>query len=171
MAQLTEDQKKTVAQWVADGASLNDVQDKLKREFDITLTYLDARLLVMELGLKLQEKKQPEVKAPEPEPAPADAALDDAPLDGGEDPLADEVLPPETPLGGGSVTLSLDTLAVPGTMVSGKVTFSDGKTAGWYVDQFGRLGLRPPEPGYQPPPADIPAFQRDLDRLLQQQGY
>jgi hypothetical protein len=81
------------------------------------------------------------------------------------------VPPDETAAGAGNVTLTIDQLAIPGTMVSGKATFSDGKTAGWYLDQFGRLGLRAPEPGYQPPAADIPVFQRELQRLLQKQGY
>jgi hypothetical protein len=176
MAQLSEEQKKTVTQWVAEGASLNEVQDRLKREFDITLTYLDARLLVMELGLKLQEKKQAEEPKPEdPAPAAAGAGPD-------EEAYSDELTEAEAELlqdeaemlpEGGSSTLSvsLDAITVPGTMVSGKVTFSDGKTGGWHVDQFGRLGLQPPEPGYQPPPTDIPAFQRELDRLLRQRGF
>ena len=172
MAQLTEEQKKTVAQWVAEGASLNDVQDRLKREFDITLTYLDARLLIMELGLKLQEKKQAEEPKPEPplEQAPAEGEYADELTEAEAEILGDEVLPPEDG-GSSSLSVSLDAITVPGTMVSGKVTFSDGKTGGWHVDQFGRLGLQPPEPGYQPPPADIPAFQQKLDSLLRQRGF
>lgn len=176
MAQLTDEQKKTVAQWVAEGASLNDVQDRLKREFNLTLTYLDARLLIIELGLKLQEKKQPEESKPEPaEPSalPGGPGDEDYPeeLTEAEAEILEEG--PEAPEGGGESTLSvsLDAITVPGTMVSGKVTFSDGKTGGWYVDQFGRLGLQPPEPGYQPPPTDIPAFQRELDRLLRSRGF
>ncbi|QIF02617.1 hypothetical protein [Roseimicrobium sp. ORNL1] len=180
MAQLSEEQKKTVTQWVAEGASLNEVQDRLKREFDITLTYLDARLLVMELGLKIQEKKQAEEPKPE-DPAPeepmpgAGAGPDDGAYSDELTEAEAELLQDDAemlPEGGASMlSVSLDAITVPGTMVSGKVTFSDGKTGGWYVDQFGRLGLQPPEPGYQPPPTDIPAFQRELDRLLRQRGY
>ena len=58
-----------------------------------------------------------------------------------------------------------------GTGNASWVPSSDGKTAGWYLDQMGRLGLRATEPGYQPPAADIPVFQRELQRLLQTQGY
>jgi len=177
MAQLTEEQKKTVAQWTAEGASLNEVQDRLKREFDITLTYLDARLLILELGLKIQEKKQPEEPKPEPPPAqapqqaagPGDEEYPEELTEAEAELLQDEALAADG--GASTLTVSLDAITVPGTMVSGKVTFSDGKTGGWYVDQFGRLGLQPPEPGYQPPPTDIPAFQRELDRLLRQRGY
>lgn len=168
MAKLTADQQKTVAIWAAEGATLNDIQDRLKREFGLTLTYMDTRLLVMELGLKLQDK--PKEKLPEPAPAtpppgPAEDTMGD------QDSSLDEAAFPQEPASTGNVTLTLDVVTLPGTMVSGKATFSDGKTASWYLDQFGRLGLRAVEPGYQPPPADIPVFQKQLQRLLQQQGF
>jgi ribosomal protein S16 len=35
---LTEDQKKQVAQWVAEGASLSDVQRRLKEECAVSIT-------------------------------------------------------------------------------------------------------------------------------------
>ena len=60
MAKLTEDQKKSVAQWAADGATLNQIQDRLRTEFSLTLTYMDTRLLVMELGLKLHGQAEGE---------------------------------------------------------------------------------------------------------------
>jgi hypothetical protein len=172
MAKLTDDQKKSLAQWAAEGATLNDIQDRMKREFDLTFTYMDTRLLVMELGLKLQDKpkeKLPDVgKPPQQQPSAEDAM----PEDMGEGEFDEtEMLPPESAGGAGDVTVTIDQIAVPGAMVSGKATFSDGKTAGWSLDQFGRLGLRAPEPGYQPPPADIPMFQRELQRQLQKQGY
>jgi hypothetical protein len=167
MAKLSPDQQKAVAQWAADGATLNEIQDRLKQEFSLTLTYMDARLLLMELGVKLidkpKEKLPEEVAKPAPEESP--------PEDAGDFNEAD-MMPPEAPAEGqGNVSLSIDQIAIPGTMVSGKATFSDGKTANWYLDQMGRLGLRAPEPGYQPPPADIPTFQRELQRLLQKQGF
>jgi hypothetical protein len=167
MAKLTEDQKKAVAQWAADGATLNGIQDLLRSEFSLTLTYMDTRLLVMELGLKLQDKPKEKLPEPETQPAPGDA-LPEETGDFGE---ADMMPPDAGEEGGGNVTLSIDEITIPGTMVSGKATFSDGKTAGWSLDQFGRLGLRATEPGYQPPPQDIPVFQRELQRLLQTQGY
>ena len=56
-------------------------------------------------------------------------------------------------------------------MVSGTVTFSDGKTAVWYLDQQGRLGVTPGEQGYRPPEGDVEEFQVLLDRELQKLGY
>lgn len=166
MPALTNEQRQAVAKWATEGANLNDIQDWMKRDFAITLTYLEARLLVMELGLKLQEKKREEAVAakemPTADKKPAGEIIgDDA-----------EILPPEgRPAGGEKLNLTVDQVAVPGTVVSGRVTFSDGKSVAWHVDQFGRLGMKAPEPGYQPPPADVPLFQRELDLALQKAGF
>jgi hypothetical protein len=76
------------------------------------------------------------------------------------------------PAGGpGKVTLSVDQLTRPGAVVSGKVTFSDGNTAAWQIDQSGRLGLVPPRPGYQPPASDVQPFQMALEAELSKLGY
>ncbi len=170
MANLSPDQKQQVETWAAEGATLNEIQDRIKTEFGMTLTYMDARLLMIDLEVKLKEKARPQEPAAKPSPAPAAAA---APTDEVPDAEFAEdapVTPPEQPFGpvpeGGTISVTVDQITVPGTMVSGKVTFSDGVLAGWYVDQFGRLGLNAPQEGYKPPPADIPAFQRELDRLL-----
>ena len=170
MAKLTQEQQEAVIQWAKEGANLNDIQSRLKTQFSLTLTYLDARLLITDLGIKLQEKKkdaeQPKQEAPA---APPQAAGQDF-----EEDQDLEVLPADQGLGkggGGSVKVHVDQIAVPGAMVSGRVTFSDGKSAVWYLDQYSRLGLKGAEPGYQPPPSDIPLFQAELDRALQQAGY
>ena len=151
MAKLTPEQQTAVEQWAAEGATLNDIQQRLKAQFDLTLTYLDARLLVMDLNVKLKDKERP--KEPEPAVAAPEAAIEGAP-----------VAEP------GKIAVSLDELAISGAMCSGMVTFSDGKTAGWYIDQDGRLGLRAPDPAYQPPPADVPVFQEELERVLAAAG-
>ncbi|TLD68447.1 hypothetical protein FEM03_22860 [Phragmitibacter flavus] len=166
MAKLTDEQKQAITQWAADGATLNDIQARLKEDYSLVYTYFDTRLLVMELGVTLKDKKR-DVPAPEPEPEPAasgnasedpNAAFDD---ESGDDFASD--IPPG---GNSNVSVSLDTLAIPGTMVSGKATFSDAVTVSWYLDQQGRLGLRDAPPGYQPPPQDIQSFQLQLQKLL-----
>jgi len=58
----------------------------------------------------------------------------------------------------------------PGMAVSGKVTFSDGKNALWYVDQYGRPGLVPEEKGYRPSREDLQEFQLALDKELTRMG-
>ena len=39
MAQLSPEQLAHVEQWASEGANLNQVQDRLRSEFDINLTY------------------------------------------------------------------------------------------------------------------------------------
>jgi hypothetical protein len=51
-------------------------------------------------------------------------------------------------------------------LYSGKVVFSDGARAMWYVDETGRLGLDPDTPGYRPTQEDIAVFQNELKKLL-----
>jgi hypothetical protein len=53
-------------------------------------------------------------------------------------------------------------------MVSGRVTFSDGNTAEWYLDELGRLGLMPKKSGYRPSAADVQQFQLALETQLGQ---
>lgn len=161
MANLTPEQHAALEQWAADGATLNDIQHKLKTEFGVNITYLDARLLLLDLQVKLKDKPREQPKPEEP------AAVPQHPT---EEPIIDGADAP-APAGNGSVTVTIDQLAIPGALVSGKVTFTDGQTAGWYLDQSGRLGLRAPDPGYRPPPADVPVFQAELDRVLAQAGF
>ena len=100
-----------------------------------------------------------------PPPPTAAGALPDA----GESHKEDVSSP--APLGGsGKVSISVDTIARPGTMVSGNVTFSDGQSAIWYLDQTGRLGLGPKQPGYKPSAADLQSFQQTLEVELSKLG-
>jgi hypothetical protein len=95
--------------------------------------------LVDDLKLRLTDPEPPKPVAP-PAPAPPAAA-------------------PETPASpadvAGQVSVSVDKIARPGTMVSGSVTFSDGANADWYLDQTGRLGVVPKVQGYKPTQADV----------------
>jgi hypothetical protein len=162
MSQLTPDQLARVEAWAAEGANLNQIQDRLKAEFSIVLTYLEARLLMADVGIRLKDKARPVEPPAEPESEPAlpPAAADaEAPVDASADAPAC------------SVQLTVDTISIPGALASGKVTFSDGVGAAWYVDQMGRLGLSGAPQGYQPPPGDVPVFQQQLDRALMQSGF
>jgi hypothetical protein len=73
--------------------------------------------------------------------------------------------------GAGNVKVNVDTIAQPGAVVSGSVTFSDGNTAAWYLDQFGRLGLAPKKQGYKPPASDLQVFQTELQNELAKMGF
>jgi hypothetical protein len=143
----------------------------LKEEFGVSLTYMEVRLLTLDVGAQVKDKPEPKKT---PAPPPAAAAADDA-----GDELADDALEdgapaaaaPAPPAGGASVSVSLDRLIRPGSMVSGDVTFSDGKKARWMLDQTGRLGLDGVPAGYRPAAEDVREFQVQLQKLLASKGY
>ena len=155
--QLTDEQKQKVAIWMADGMKLSDIQGRLGEEFGLRLTYMDVRLLMDDLKLVPNDPPVPvsekvESTAPAPEEPSALTA----------DPAAKLA---------GKISLAVDQIARPGAIVSGSVTFSDGKTASWYLDQQGRLGMVPGEQGYRPPEGEVEEFQAALDQQLAKLGY
>lgn len=162
MLELNPSQQEAVRRWVAEGASISDVQNRLIGEFNLRPTYIDVRLLILELGATVQEKKKPvDLKK--------DAGLQSAPApeEGAEEPADDLPAPP----GAGHVKVEVDRLMKPGALVSGTVVFSDGVKAQWSLDQAGRLGLGGVKPGYRPAPSDVQEFQLALQKELAKQGY
>lgn len=141
-SQLTPEQKDALRKWAAEGATMSDLQRHLKDDFGHTITYMDTRFLILDLGIDLVEEPKVEPKEEEK-----------------------PVLVPT-----GKVTTTMDTLTLPGAMVSGKVTFGDGETAIWMLDQTGRPGLDPDTPGYRPSEEDILSFQTQLRELIRQSG-
>jgi hypothetical protein len=75
--------------------------------------------------------------------------------------------------GAGNVMVAVDKVTLlPGALASGTVTFSDGITAKWVVDQYGRPGFTEvSKPGYRPSPADAQAFMQELSMALQKRGF
>lgn len=139
---LTLDQKNALTQWAVDGATMSDLQRHLKDDFGHTLTYMDTRFLILDLGIELIEAPKivkKEVEKPALVPT-------------------------------GFVTTTMDSLTLPGAMVSGKVTFSDGETGVWMLDKTGRPGLDPDTEGYRPTAEDIKEFQVQLRDLIQKSG-
>lgn len=192
---LTPEQKAAVASWVAAGDNLSAVQKKLADQFKIAMTYRDVRFLVDDLDLALKDpapkvdtsdvSKTAAAKpaAARPEPAEKKGFLDKAKEKlglGGND-EADE-LPPEDefadeamddlPPAAGNVTVEVDKVTlIPGALASGSVTFSDGVTGKWIVDNQGRPGFtQVSQPGYRPTPADAQAFMQELSRAFQSRG-
>jgi hypothetical protein len=64
----------------------------------------------------------------------------------------------------------MDALPLPGSLVSGKVTFSDGELGMWSLDQTGRPTLDFTTIGYQPSREDIMEFQQQLRALIEKSG-
>ena len=155
---LDEAQRQKVAAWIADGAKLSEIQTRLMSEFNLKLTYMEVRFLVDDLKLTPKDPEPPKVAAPVAEaPKPADPKS--APPPAG---------PPGNPSG---VSVTVDQLARPGAIVSGKVAFSDGQQAEWYLDQTGRLGVVPKQQGYKPTAADVQQFQAALQSELARMGF
>lgn len=155
--QLSDEQKRVVAQWVKEGCGLSEIQRKLAEEFKLSLTYLDVRFLVIDLGLQLKEQKRA---------APASADLSAPPPQPENDTSAFE---PEPSAGG--VRVELDRIMRPGAVVSGTVVFSDGVKATWALDQMGRLSLGAENRSYRPSAEDIQAFQQAITAELKKAGY
>jgi hypothetical protein len=159
---LDDKQRQQVAAWIADGLKISEIQNRLESEFSLRATYMEVRLLVDDLKLT---PKDPEPPKPPPAPASPPATSPTAPAV----PLAPGV--PATALPSGGVSLTVDHLARPGAMVSGKVTFSDGQKADWYLDQAGRLGVVPVVQGYKPSAADVQQFQLALQDEMAKMGF
>jgi hypothetical protein len=142
-SQLTPEQKDVLKQKAAEGATMSDLQRCLKDDYGLSVTYMETRLLVLDLGIELKE---------EPKAVPA------------------KEVPAPAPVPTGFVDVTMDSLTLPGALVSGKVTFSDGEKAIWMLDQTGRPGLDPDTPGYRPSPTDIAEFQKQLRALIEKSG-
>lgn len=146
---LNDEHKKAVAAWVAAGASLPDVQKRLKDDLQVTMTYMDVRFLVDDLKLQIKDE--------EPNQSEAVERLAAAKQEG-EMQREGAAVP-------GGVSVTMDRITKPHALASGKVTFSDGETAEWMLDQTGRLGLVPTKQGYRPSQTDVLAFQDELQRV------
>ncbi len=160
MMQLNDEQKQAVAGWIADGAGISEVQRRIESEFGIKLTYMDVRFLLLDLEVTPKDKPSPK----KTEPAPLDAgAQSGADTQGGP---AGDTMP-----GGGGVSVSFDKVVQPGAVVSGSVSFSDGVSATWMLDQTGRLAINASTPDYRPSEQDLQQFQVELRNGLQKMGF
>jgi hypothetical protein len=175
---LTPEQKQTVASWVAAGDNLSTVQKKLTEQFQLSLTYMDVRFLVDDLGLELKNaapKASTDIgKAAPANPAggPAQDNAEDLQADVAEEEPAHDAEASDALPGGGAVKITVDNVTLlPNALASGIVTFSDGVTGKWIVDNMGRPGMTEiSQPGYRPSPADAQAFMQELSRALQKKG-
>jgi hypothetical protein len=160
---LTPEQTAAVSTWVAAGDNLSTIQKKLRDQFEVAMTYMDVRFLVDDLNLQLKDppKKVDASDVSKAQPAASPADGDALPADGD--------LPPAGP---GSVSLNVDGVTlIPGAIASGDVTFSDGVTGKWVIDNQGRPGFtKISKPGYRPTPEDGQEFMRLLEIELQKKG-
>lgn len=197
---LSPEQSYAVSSWIAAGDSLSAVQRKLREQFSLSLTFMEVRFLVDDLNLQLKDPA-PKVNASDvtqAPPAPAatsaagnrreapPAAASPGPGQPEDDAALEEEAPPygqpnpedaspenKLPADGLGVAVDVDKVTLhPGALASGSVTFSDGVTAKWIIDNYGRPGFTEiSQPGYRPKPADAQAFMQQLSVELQKRGF
>ena len=148
---MTEEQIAQVRQWAADGATLQDIQQRLVADLDIRVTFLETRFLLEDLKIEL---------IPEPEPEAEEKAETETPAS-----------PVEEEDTAGKIVLKVDELQRPGTLVSGKVTFAGGQKAQWALDQFGRFSFQPDDLDFRPEEEEMVEFQNQLSLSLRRLGF
>ena len=139
---ISSEQKKAIAKWAEKGLDLGIIQTKLAEEFNLNITYRDARFLLLDLGITLKSKEQEAEENPEQ--------------------IGEENANSLT----SKVSVSLDSVVQAGALASGKVVFSDGQKATWQLDQLGRLGLNPETANYRPSETDVAEFQQELKNQM-----
>ncbi|HTZ21826.1 MAG TPA: hypothetical protein VMC06_13165 [Opitutaceae bacterium] len=196
---LTPEQKQAVTSWVAAGDNLSTVQQKLREQFQLSMTYMDVRFLVDDLNLELKDPKPASKSNDLARTPPTSSAGDEGGAkkgfldkvkekvglgakDGGdemesdlaaEEDLEADDIPAGADAGISTVKVVVDKVTlIPGALAGGSVTFSDGVTGKWIVDQYGRPGFTEiSKPGYRPTAADAQAFMRELSAELQKRGF
>src|SRR5664279_5027257 len=88
----TPEQKQSIAQWVDEGCTLAEIQRRLSAQFSLIVPYMEARMLLIELGLELKDQRASSApamltKSDQTEDAGALPSLpeDDGPIAGGAD--------------------------------------------------------------------------------------
>jgi hypothetical protein len=166
---LDDAQRSRVAAWIQEGLKLSEIQNRINTDLGLRLTYMEVRFLVDDLKLTPKDVERPKDPA-----AIAAAGKQGSTQPTGPTPTskpAGDPLPEAAPQPAAGVSVTVDQLARPGAMVSGKVTFSDGNKADWYIDQTGRLGLSPQLAGYRPSPGDLQQFQILLESEFSKMGF
>ena len=149
---LTDEQKSVVSQWVSEGESIAKIQNLLKENFNLGLTYMDVRFLVDDLGVVYKDSNE---------------SLGDE--DDTESEIEEITKESSDPSG---VTVDVDSVIRPGSLVSGNVRFSDGKILGWQLTSSGQLGLIPgDDTEYRPSNEDLQSFQTQLQDVLKEKGF
>ena len=149
---LTDEQKSVVSQWVSEGESIAKIQNLLKENFELGLTYMDVRFLVDDLGLAYKDSNE---------------SLND---DDNAELITDDPLEENNNSVG--VKVDVDTVIRPGSLVSGNVRFSDGNVLGWQLTSSGQLGLIPgDDTEYRPSNEDLESFQNQLQKVLKEKGF
>ena len=56
--EISQEQKNKVHNWVNEGKSISDIQSLVRNDFKLSMTYMDVRFLVDDLGVAYQETEE-----------------------------------------------------------------------------------------------------------------
>ena len=152
--------KEIITKMLKEGAGLAEIQSRLASEYQQKMTFLDLRLIVVEIedaaktldkGDKRNEEKKDDKQNSEASYETIDNEEDEKYVDAE---VMDE----------GSTVVEVDKLVKPGTAISGSVKFASGVKAEWALDNFGRLTLH--NSSGKPTQEDIVMFQQELSKKL-----
>lgn len=163
--------KQFVAERVAQGISLSNIQDELTAQ-NVKITFMELRLIASEIDTEELAKLDKKAEVKKEEKAPEAPVQEEMPAE--EVPAAPAEVPAEAPAEPvepaeeaprGPTVVEISKLAMPGYALNGNVKFGSGVTADWYLDQMGRLALDKVEGG-KPNEKDIEEFQMELRKAL-----
>ena len=143
---VNEHQLEAIKAWAAEGADLNAIQKKLQSEFELHLTFMEVRFLMLDHGIELvaESEQTSEGKSSDrQEKVHQDVGTEEQ---------------------GSKVRVELDDLQLPGTLFSGKAHFPGGAEGAWQIDQLWRLGWS--KLTGTPSPEEMQSFQQELSSML-----
>ena len=121
-----------------EGMSLSDLQTILTKEYNQRMTYFELRMLAAQLKVDWEKRDRPKPKPkadpipPQPTPPPQE-----------EPPLPEEESEPEEPIeeepAPGQALVTFHDTPLPGTALSGDVTFPSGIKSKWFMDRMDHL--------------------------------
>jgi len=155
LTQQTKNTEQLVREYIQKGHTLSDIQKLLLNEHQLSITYLDLRLMASTIDATPVDSESTEKLA--------EAGTTETIIKGGSDNDAEA--------GDGNTKVTVDTVVRPGSIVSGTVKFASGANGKWYLDQMGRLGLDPDEGSSKPDQQDITDFQAELQKVMAKDGY
>src|SRR5712671_2046700 len=100
---LDDEQRNKVAEWIAQGLKLSEIQNRLVSELGVVMTYMDVRLLVDDLKLTPKDVEPPKPNRAAQPSGPASLAPTAAPS---------STLSPQAPATG-NVSVRVDQIARP----------------------------------------------------------
>ncbi len=135
---ITPDLLDEIRAWAGQGVDLNGIQKNLAEQ-GVSIRFMDLRFLLLDHDIEILTPAAPAAEAEKPAPEPESPA-------------------------GAKMTVTLDELQIPGTMLSGKALFPSGIRGAWCFDQTGRFAWT--DLSAKPSSEEMKSFEVELNTLL-----